>query len=194
MRIYEYDTDAEGYQWFYILDNYDIFFTTKLIGKSLKHNWKSINISPIDDENMCDLKGDFLTIDTGTTPIFSESATDIFSKYLTVYGEFLSLISKNSNYFVFNVMLFIDALDESRSNIVEYDNQIARITHYHFYEDKIDHDTFIFKIPQLPWQRVFVTDKFIDIVNENNLEGLKCKLVWDDGPLPINPNDIVTVI
>lgn len=193
MKVFAYHANVEDYNWFDTFDHDDILFDEKIRGESLSATWQEIPIVPIPEEDKFALS-DFVTIGTGYTPIFSAKAVQKLDTQLSGKGEFLKMPSLDMDYYVFNVTHFIDALEESKSILVTYSGSIARITHYHFNESAIPNETLVFKIPQLPVQRVFVTEKFLELVAKNDLQGLDCKLVWDDGPLPINPNDIVTVI
>ncbi|XCN75269.1 MAG: hypothetical protein Q3M24_11235 [Candidatus Electrothrix aestuarii] len=195
MKIYTYHANVEDYNWFDTIDDKDIWFYKKLAGKPIKSEWHEVKIQPIDDDEGKKISiGDFLTIGSGYTPIFSEKAVKSFTNHLKYKGEFLKMSSTDKSFYVFNVTNFIDILDESQSIAVRYDNKIARITHYHFLKNIINEKELIFKIPQLPLQQVFVTDLFIKLANEYNLKGLDCKIIWDNGPLPVTPRDIITVI
>ncbi len=84
------------------------------------------------------------------------------------------------NYSLLNVANLVDALDTEQSEIDYFPNldQISRIKRYVFFPDLV-RDQWIFKIPQLP-RPTFVTDRFVDLVNQNHLTGFDFVEVWGE--------------
>jgi hypothetical protein len=82
-------------------------------------------------------------------------------------------------YFLFNVTRVIDALDESKSDIVRFQgkSKILDIESHYFCEEKLAR-TAIFKIPQIVTMDVFVTDLFVERVQTEGLKGFRFPLVW----------------
>ncbi|HOJ99514.1 MAG TPA: hypothetical protein PLW34_08140 [Termitinemataceae bacterium] len=53
-----------------------------------------------------------------------------------------------------------------------------RVIRYCFYPERLKGLT-VFKLPELPLQNVFVTDPFVQRVQEGKLVGFNFKLVWE---------------
>ena len=66
----------------------------------------------------------------------------------------------------------IDALDESNSEVIRFDDcaRLMRVDRYAFLSDKLK-GSVIFKIPQFPTERVFVTNHFVERVKATLLKG-----------------------
>ncbi|HET9479058.1 MAG TPA: DUF1629 domain-containing protein, partial [Pyrinomonadaceae bacterium] len=78
---------------------------------------------------------------------------------------------------IFNVLNMIDALDEGAINRFPEGKEILDIKLFVFRQSQV-HGVDVFKLPQQPLGRVFVTDKFVEILNMGGLVGFKFKWVW----------------
>ncbi len=110
--------------------------------------------------------------------VFSPRAVNILRGMLEENGEILPLSCNEGEYYAFNVTTFVDALDESNSEVKRFkDGGIMRVLRYVFFPDKL-RGASIFKIPQFPRQ-VFVTDKFRKVVIDNKLLGFEFVDLWE---------------
>jgi hypothetical protein len=120
-------------------------------------------------------------------PVFSERAVNVLGDLLTTNGELLPLDSKTeTKYFFYNILTISDALDQSKSKCrfwCDPPTTAIDIEHFEFEKDKISELT-IFRIKELPVS-VFVTSRFVNIVDSNELNGFSFKKVW---PFPEKTN------
>lgn len=111
-------------------------------------------------------------------PVFNARAADLLRPLLIDNGELLPLLCDEGSYFAYNVTTVLDALDLEKSSIIRFaSGRIMDITRHEFLQAKVTHS--IFKIPQVPWMEVFVTDEFRDAVSQHRLTGFTFKLVWE---------------
>jgi hypothetical protein len=119
------------------------------------------------------------------TPAFSSRAVDALGEMLTENGELLPLETDVGEYYAFNCMTKIDALDVDRSRLdrKQVDEVAGMIDYFVFHKDKLDGAS-IFRIPELPNPH-FVTDRFKERVETAHLNGFEFSIVW---PLPEDAN------
>jgi hypothetical protein len=146
-------------------------------GLPLKPSWKDVTIG-WDPDMRRKPKGDCPSLFTHI-PVFTPRAVDALSDLLEGNGELLPITIDLEEYFLFNVTRVIDALDESGSEIVRFDDssKILDIDVHCFCPEKIDKAT-IFKIPQIPTMDVFVTEVFVERVKSGRLKGFEFPLLW----------------
>lgn len=86
----------------------------------------------------------------------------------------------HSNYYAINVLQILDCLDFERSEFTRFKSTggIRSIVKYEFRANCIGGIP-IFKLPILNSIRTFVTDEFKQLVEDNNLTGLKFRKVWE---------------
>ncbi len=152
-------------------------FIRRFNGVPMKRSWTDITVGW--DPDMRRLpKGDFPSLATNV-PVFSRKAATTLADLLEGNGEMLSTTIAGEEYFLFNVTRVIDALDESKSDIVRFEgkSKIMDIETHSFLAEKLE-QTVIFKIPQIPTMDVFVTDPFVERVQSAGLKGFRFPLVW----------------
>ncbi len=107
----------------------------------------------------------------GSLPIFSGRAGKRLEAILRGNGEILALQCKEGDYVAFNVTNMINALNVERSEIVYFaSGKVLDIKRFVFNARGIPANG-VFKIPQMPLGRVFVTEEFVSIVQESRLRG-----------------------
>lgn len=127
------------------------------------------------DDSSAEL-GDFALL--GTVPIFSATAVDALLDLLRPNGELLPLRYARKEYMAYNVTRVIDALDEQQSSIIRLTTgRIMSITKYVFDEAMLINAS-IFKIPQQLLAFVFVSDVFVNRVQEKHLTGFRFRPTW----------------
>jgi len=114
-------------------------------------------------------------------PVFSKKAIEILRPLIQNSVEELELRFQEAEYYGVNVIAVLNVIDYSRSKYRMYSDgkRIMAFQRYAFKscEELVDNN--IFKIVDEPRGRAFVSDKFKQTVEENNLLGFKFKLVWD---------------
>jgi hypothetical protein len=111
--------------------------------------------------------------------VFSVRAVNALQWLLRENGEILPLCCTEGEYYAFNLTTSIDALDESNSEVERFESSgsIMQINKYTFFADRL-HGATIFKIPQSR-AKIFVTDKFCQMVTDNGLLGFEFVNVWE---------------
>lgn len=142
--------------------------------------WRPVQIDEIDDEEFCGElpPGDFGFL--GTIPVFSARAIEKIGDILKANGELLPLLFDKGAYWAYNVTRVIDALDVERSEVklFPHSQRIMHIVRYAFRLEALTEDVTIFKIPQKCRSRVYVTDRFVERVEEAGLTGFDFVERW----------------
>lgn len=177
MKVYEMYPEEE-YKAFKFLneeeeEKFDRF--EECLGKPYADKWEPIRLYSAEAYNhypMPDIKKFLGTL------IFSKRAKVILEDLLLPYGEFLQLSCEGNEFFIFNVLIQLDALNEEKSEVKRFKSSggIMRVVRYEFFPEVID-DQVIFKIPQQK-TRTYVTDKLVEKVIEHGLEGLGFDERW----------------
>ncbi len=120
-------------------------------------------------------------------PVFSENSTRALSPILELNGELLPLDSDtNTKYYFYNITTIVDVLDLEKSKCVFWSDPpttAVDIEYFYFREDAVK-GLSVFRIPQYP-MAVFVTNVFLDYVEQNELNGFVFRKVW---PISIESN------
>lgn len=96
-------------------------------------------------------------------------------------AEVLELLFTEKEYFGINVTSVLDVIDYEKAQYIKFksNDRIMLFTKYSFKMcDELKKHP-IFKIIDEPRRGAFVSDKFKEIVEENELTGFKFELVWD---------------
>lgn len=119
----------------------------------------------------------------GGSPIFSSKAKETFHTLLKNKVEFLPLNHENGEtYHLVNVINVLDCIDYETA-VVNKEEIMPRVVRaevikYQFQYELIK-DELMFKIPENSTTRVFVTDEFLRVVEENGLIGIQFEEVWN---------------
>ena len=173
MNIYEFIEDVNNYNSLkFFRQGYEI---KEILDKGipLKNSWKPFE----PEEYNVGKDGDFPGL-YGSVPVFSQRAWDMLGKYLINDVEALPIINERRSLYAINVLKTIDCLDKENSelSINSVANLVSDIYTYKF--NAFDSNSvFIFKIPEVRDLKVYVTDNFIELMNEFELVGAKPKLV-----------------
>lgn len=116
---------------------------------------------------------------TAGVPVFTPVALAALEDLLKPHGELLPLQSQDGAFYAYNVTAVVDALDISQSDIkfMEDCSRIVIVNRYAFRQDQLTGIP-IFKVPQLRKGRVFVTDEFVQRVNDQGLTGFRFRHLW----------------
>ena len=176
MNVYYLRAAANNYQGLIITQGNWRPFSDLFNGLPVSRPWTNVTFGWDPDVSRLP-KGDCPLLFTHI-PVFTTRAVDALSDLLESNGELLPIVISGEKYFLFNVTRVIDALDESRSEIIRFDDfEIMDIEVHCFFPEKIG-DAAVFKIPQMVTSDVFVTDVFVDRVKSARLKGFKFPLLW----------------
>jgi hypothetical protein len=110
--------------------------------------------------------------------IFKAKAFDLMGPALGGYGEILPLTCSEAKLWIYNTMHVIDALDESASSVLRFNDGRIMMIQRHVFRAELVGENYVFKIPNLRVSPTFVSQRFVDQWNEAGLNGLEFKQVW----------------
>lgn len=157
-------------------------------GKTQKKAWKKEKVRRMEPQKKLKL-GDAPGFDI---PAFSKRAVRCLIPLVGDYVEFLPLESEEGEFFAVNIINVLEgAVDEDNSKIIRFDSgDVMTIEEFVFHENIVQGNP-IFKIKELcVGNTQFVTEEFVNVVKENQLEGFCFELVWDSERLP-NKNQYI---
>jgi hypothetical protein len=152
-------------------------------GKPRARSWIPIAMRRIKDfgDGRRALPCDFPCGSGGSYLIMSEIAKQKIGSHLKRYGEFLPLKCDEGDFWAFHVTHFVDALDESASDVLrapDDPSMVLMINRHVFQPAKLTAD-WMFKLPQIRGRGgIYVTDPFVDMIRASGLTGLKFKRIW----------------
>jgi hypothetical protein len=157
----------------------DTMLYVGLDGRSQRASWSPMHVSVIStDERGNRLpEGDFLWLGSKAL-IVRERGLMALEPVLEPYGEFLELRCDDAALWIFNCTKMVHALNISKSKI-QYD-EFGRIVtvRRHVFDRNVVDDLILFSVREYIGGPIYVTRKFIDIVNESKLTGLEFELLW----------------
>lgn len=129
---------------------------------------------------------DYSCLDTGSQPCFGERSKRALCRQLDASGQWLALECAEAPYWLFNVTHSVDALDESKSELIRFDDgRIMRIAQFAFQPERL-RGQLIFQLPQRPGAPNLVTQDFVDLVHEHGLTGFSFRLLWSEENGPVS--------
>jgi hypothetical protein len=146
-------------------------------GKPMAPTWRKVHLtrrieSPAD---ACKPLADFAQ--DVSYPLFGERSVAELSDLLQANGELLATVFDEAQYWYYNPLTILEALDEKQA---EFSGKSRQITRYVFYPKFISEAT-IFKLSYWPkGNTIFVTDRFMARVQAAKLTGFEPLLVWSD--------------
>lgn len=166
-------------------------------------NDEKLDLSDTQDTGNCSqpgtrepLRGDFPHFWSLNHGVLTQRSYDKLHNLLEPFVEFLPLSGPEEEaFFAFKVLRFVDALDETNSEIEWFPQlkrdfgkpRMARRIKKHAFREEILDKELLFRIPQMPTHNhVFVTSRFIDAVCGNSLIGFNFLEVW---PIPAVSNE-----
>ena len=182
MNVFKLTPDCNRYQNLVFASKEDWAIFDRFDGRSILPSWPQPVVEVLRDKkfNRNLPPGDFPSLFLPGVPVFSLRAVSVLRSILQENGETLPLSCGEGEYFAFNVTTFIDALDESNSEIERFESsgRIMRVLKFAFFPDML-REAAIFKIPQFRRTQVYVTDQFRNIVVNNHLIGFVFVKVWE---------------
>jgi hypothetical protein len=137
-------------------------------------------------DNLTKPLGDRAGVDFRSDPVvLSRRALDELLPYIGRFGQMLPLAFDECEYSLFNITNVVDALDEAASEVWRFPSsgRIGDIKRYVFKPEAV-RDQWIFKIPQRSKGFAFVTDRFVEAVQQAGLTGFGFELLWSDEKAP----------
>lgn len=136
-------------------------------------SWEPIDVVIEDKKRK---KSDFPTL-MSIIPTFSANSVKCLENILKNHGQLLSLRCKEGEYYFFNVLTVVEAINDTKSQVLKFeDGRIMYVLKYVL--KKIDYSKIpIFKLHNLLSFSTFVNEEFFTIVNENYLKGYYFNMV-----------------
>jgi hypothetical protein len=189
VRIYRLQAEREGFRWLTLAQEPDLGLLAVLQGMPAAPHWTTPSVATLE----MDFEGRTLPVPDfpvfTTSAAFSKRAVDVLLDLLIENGEILPLQCEEGDFFVYNVIRVLDALDEERSELRRFGRggrgRVKRIVRHAFFPERITAS--IFRIPQKPL-RVYVTQGFVDRVEGAGLTGFDFTPVWPDILAGVGPD------
>jgi hypothetical protein len=185
MNVYELGTPGETFQFLRADSVEDSDVLGSLIGMPVGDTWVAPSVTLFTESDFFDgtIPSDFPFLMPGV-PVFSTKAAAALRDVLEIHGEVLPLSCEDCDgrdYVAFNVTTVIDALDVPRSDVKFFRDgvKVMHVTRYEFIPERLA-GVAIFKLPQFVKGRVYVTDAFVQQVNDHGLTGFKFTPVWSN--------------
>jgi hypothetical protein len=178
MEAYLLKSDVDHYKAFQMCRSADLDVAFRFDGRSLKEEWVSLSVRPIDDEENERLPhGDFPYLTT--FPVVSVRGFECLGNILSTGAEFLPLKWGNQLLYAINVTTIVDGIDEARSRL-EYlpSGPLFRITKHEFIPDLVRGHP-VFKIKQDPLVNVYVNQDVATLIRSCGLVGAQLRRVWE---------------
>ena len=182
MRVYILEADSNHYQNL-ILPNESDWETLHgaFDGIPLGDSWTPLPVAVLrDQDHRGRPAGDYPSL-AGNIAVFSPRALDALGDLLEGNGEVLPLSCPDGEYVAFNVTRVVDALDVERSDVRRFKSsgRIRDIERFEFRPELLG-GLSIFKLPEIPDMRIFVTERFVQRVQQAGLAGFLFQLAWAD--------------
>lgn len=177
MSVWIVKSDVDKYQYLVLSHERDATALRTLGAEPLITTWKPLSVELVTSkQSEQPVLGNFLSFAAGLA--CDEAAKTIIEPLIGQDAEFLPLQYDRGTFYFINVIHPIDCLDYERSEFTYWkDGGIKSVVKYAFkptYKSKS-----IFKI----WKgstRTYVTDVFKALIEENGLQGLTFRKVWEE--------------
>ena len=178
IQCYQLRADCKHYRILLPVDDADWEIFHLFDGRSLRSKWTPVRVEVFRDKGLNrNLPPSDLPSLTARVPVFGTRALEVLEDLLQDHGEVLPLDCVEEPYYAYNITRLVDALDVEHSRIKLFDHGgVMDIPEPAFYGRMIQ-DLTIFKIDQKPKGRPFVTQAFVDRVEETGLKGFLFKPV-----------------
>lgn len=151
---------------------------TMFKGELLKNHWENLELSTYFKGEKAERgeKADILNFDG--VPVFTPNFYDLIKNEISNHIQALPASHKEyGNLKVINVITVLDCIDEEKSKFRTFGK--TRMIETYVFKENIIYPS-IFKIETDNRWSCYVTEKFTNIVKQNNIKGANLKLVWND--------------
>jgi len=180
MRAYILDADANRYKNLHVSQVADWDRLEGFDATPRAATWSPVGVEHSPDE-FDKPGGDYPNLHgVASACVFSARAVEVLGDLLDGRGELLPLTGDQGSFFLFNVTHFTEAFDEELSAYQRYsDGGVMGVERYVFDPQRLSEET-IFKLRDLPGLYTYVTDAFVERVQEAGLTGFRFdRVVWE---------------
>lgn len=177
MKIWQLQFELDKYDNLIPLKEFTVDEIQSFDGRTKRDIWKPLPVKRMEPEKKLELSD----APGFNIPVFSKKALDILRPLIQNSIEELELQFQEAEYYGINVTTVLNVIDYSKSKYKMYSDgkRIMAFQKYAFRSSEELSNYNIFKIIDEPTRRAFVSNKFKQTVESNNLSGFKFKLVWD---------------
>jgi hypothetical protein len=170
----------EGFEWLLPLNDAD-FDLLRFDGQPRRASWKPVRMTRLTTTESGQLlrPTDFPACSGGDMLLLSGAARGELQAELERFGELLPLHCDDGEFWAYNVTRLVDALDEGDSQVLRAtDTGAILMIRRHVFRPQLLGNAHIFKLVQMTWGLIYVTDEFTKIVAASGLAGLGFSPVW----------------
>jgi hypothetical protein len=171
---------GEGYEWLLPVDQQD-FERLRFDGQPRGSSWTPVKMRrlTVSDQGRPLKPGDFYACSGGDMLVLGDHAKASIGRDLEQYGELLPLVCDGRPFWTLNVTSFVDALDDSKSQLLRASDTgaILMIRQLALRAAPLA-GAGLFKLPQIPRGLIYATEAFKDTLAKHKLAGLELVQVW----------------
>lgn len=169
MEIYYYMPDSDNFQYAMLDDENDWnIITYGFNGHSLKESWRPIRMYLEKIGQRTSFPGLSMRV-----PAVTLHAWEIVKPFVSAEVEALPLDCREEPLIALNVTNVVDCLDLAHSKVKRFgDGSIMEIEEYAF-KDNCINNFYMFVLRELPLSGLLITERFREIIERNQLQGLK---------------------
>jgi hypothetical protein len=185
--IYRLNSDPDKFAWLKIESKNWQEYSRQILGpktKPVARSWvaPTVKLSSASKGKM----GDFPSLGPGAYTVCSEKAWNLLRPLIGSEVELLPIGKlSGQNFYIIHVLAEIDALDQTKSKFFIFEGERGGILEYVFHDGAIE-EKHIFRIPEA-LDRVFISEAFKKIVDDNGLVGAKISLVYPKSSSKLSP-------
>ena len=164
-------------------------FYKRTPGESLLSEWENIEVKKGEGNGGLTTSrhpvGNFADLESYRNPTVDDVARTALEPHIGSCGEFLPIQYNNRTRWLFNCTHLLSALDIDNSVITRFaDGRIMHLQGPLYFKSEFLKNEWIFMPAERPAE-IFVTDKFVKVVEEHKLTGFDFHEIWDsETPLP----------
>lgn len=192
MKIFEITTATDEHDTLKLKnrDTVEHIFESFGEGISLKEGWPTIELYLLKKRKKCDLVNWYPEV-----LVMNTHAVEVLGDLMQGSVEYLPVIFDGTRYKdlqIVNILNILDAVDYEKSECFYDDEETKRVGYvkrYAFYPEKVkDHHIFKVITGNRLSTRIFVSQTFLDHLNNSDLKGYMWREVWDSetGPAEIH--------
>ena len=172
----------EGFEWILPVDDADFEVVRSLDGTSRRAGWRPIPVRVLraDEDGSTRRSADIPWLGDHVL-VLSCRGVGVLGEVLSRSGELLPLECDDGEYWLFNALRVVDALDFEASELVRFTGgRVLRIVHHEFIPQKLV-DAEVFKLPEMLRGSLYATDEFVTEFRSSGLLGTEFCPVWRAG-------------
>jgi hypothetical protein len=171
---------SEGYEWILPVQESD-FQKLRFDGTHWAKNWQPVRMKRLkQSEQGTRLQpSDFPACSGGDMLVVSRTAKETIGEQLQKYGELLPLQCDEGEFWILNVTVLLDVLDEGASKVLRAsDTGEVLLVQKPAFKVSALQGAGLFKVAQAPRGPIYVTEQIAELVGKSKLRGMEFVEVW----------------